>query len=168
LSNTIFLTGFMGTGKSRVGRVLARLLGCPFFDTDAEIERTTGLSISEIFDQQGEAAFRRMERQVLEGLGEEDRVVATGGGTVLDSENRAVMRHVGRIICLSARPETIVRRVGNGDTRPLLSGSADREGRVRELLTIRARAYQDADLVVDTSDLPTDAVARKIMIWMGV
>jgi shikimate kinase len=159
----IFLVGFMGTGKTAVGRALAERLGRPFLDLDAEIERLAGASVAEIFARFGEAGFRAREREALERLGELDgAVVATGGGIVLDPRNRATMRARGTVICLTANLDTILRRVGQAADRPLLAGATDPAERAGTLLAERAAAYAEADWTVDTSHLAVADVVESI------
>lgn len=167
MSQAVFLTGFMGTGKSEVGRILAERLSWRFRDSDQEIEKEAGRSIPEIFRDSGEGTFREIERGVLERLATGAGVViATGGGAVLDPANRRVMRRTGLVVCLTARPEVILARVGEGEGRPLLEAATDREGRVRELLAERADAYSDADLTLETSELAPEDVAGRIAEWI--
>ena len=162
--NAIFLTGFMGTGKSAIGRLLAERLGRPFVDTDAEVERETGATIAAIFRDRGEADFRRLESTVLARAAAIDgAIVATGGGAPTIAENRRCMRETGTIVRLAAAAETVLERVGGGEDRPLLAGASDRAARVRELLAARETAYADADLVVDTTGLTPAAVVQRIV-----
>src|ERR1700752_1096640 len=117
----IVLTGFMGSGKSEVGRRLARRLGRAFIDTDELIEAHAGKSVASIFADDGEAAFRRLERDaVADAARRGEAVVALGGGAVLDPANVTVLRAAGVVICLTARPDAILARVGRGADRPLL------------------------------------------------
>jgi shikimate kinase len=162
--NAIFLTGFMGTGKSAIGRLLAERLGRPFVDTDAEVERETGATIAAIFRDRGESDFRRLESTVLTRAAAVDGAIfATGGGAPTIAENRRRMHECGTIVRLAAAPETVLERVGGGDDRPLLAGAPDRAARVRELLAAREDAYADADLVVDTTGLAPAAVVDRIV-----
>jgi len=160
---SVFLTGFMGTGKTAVGTALARRLGRRFVDLDEEIERSAGLTIAAIFARFGEPEFRRRERQALALVaGLDGVIVATGGGTVVDRGNRTAMREAGRIVCLTADVGTILARVGGGKDRPLLAAASDRAARVRELLAERAEAYEDADLTIDTSGKTVEGVSEEI------
>lgn len=161
----IFLTGFMGTGKSTVGRTLAARLGRPFVDLDAEIERRAGRSIRQIFADVGEPEFRRLESRTLEELAPSDIVLATGGGAVLAAENRATMRRNGPVVCLQAGVAEILRRTGRDDSRPLLAGE-DREARVRRLLAERATAYADADWMIETDRTPVATIVERIVAWL--
>jgi shikimate kinase len=167
MGGILFLTGFMGTGKTAVGAALARRLGRPFVDLDREIESAAGLTVAEIFARHGEAEFRARERALLERLaGRGDTVVATGGGAVVDARNRRAMRASGRIVCLTAAPATLLERVGGGDDRPLLAG-ADRAERVRELLAARAAAYADADATIDTTAKTVREIVDEIVAWLA-
>lgn len=160
----IVLTGFMGTGKSAVGRYLARCLQMDFVDTDEEIERRTGLKIPEIFAKYGENYFRAEESKVVEEVaGRENCVIATGGGVVLNPENIRKLRERGVIILLEASPEVIAERVLASEERPLLSCSRDPVGRIKELLKFRAPFYQNCDLRIDTSCLGLEKVVEKIV-----
>jgi shikimate kinase len=166
--NNVFLTGFMATGKTAVGRALAERLRRRFVDVDAEIERGTGLSVSEIFRRFGEPDFRARERETLAKVsGDDDVVIATGGGSVIDPRNRAVMRRSGTIVCLSADPRAILERLGEGGDRPLLAGAKDRAARIADLLAERAAAYADADVTFDTSGKNAAEVARRIADWLA-
>ena len=159
----IVLTGFMGTGKSEVGRRLARRLGRAFVDTDAMVEARTGKPVAAIFADEGEPAFRGLERAaVAEAVAHREAVVAVGGGAVLDPTNVATLRAAGVTICLTARPETILARVGDGTARPLLAGD-DPRAAVERLIAERRGAYAAvADLTLDTSDLSIDEVVEEI------
>src|SRR5262245_962325 len=111
----------MATGKTEVGRRLARLVDRPFMDIDALVEAAAGHSVAEIFAREGEPRFRSLERAAVERACEvPDAVIATGGGTLLDAENRRRLAAAGPIVCLTARPEAILRRVGDPGSRPLL------------------------------------------------
>ena len=163
----VFLTGFMGTGKTAVGRALARRLGLRFVDLDEEVERTSGLPVAEIFARFGEREFRGRERHALERLcAQGDAVIATGGGAVVDPDNRAAMRACGSVVCLTADPAAILTRIGSGRDRPLLAAAEDRPRRVRQLLEERAEAYADADLTVETSRTSAEEVSAVIAEWL--
>jgi shikimate kinase len=160
----IVLTGFMATGKSEVGRRLARALGRPFVDTDDLVEADAGCSVAEVFAREGEAGFRARERAAVErACALSDAVVATGGGTLLDPENRRRLTAGGLIICLTAPPEVILERVGDPASRPLLAGAnGDRIERVRALLAQRAPVYALASHAVDTAGLSVDEVVERV------
>ena len=162
----VILTGFSGTGKSRVGREVARLLGRPFVDTDEEIERRAGRPVHAIFETEGEPAFRALERQVLqEALAGPPAVVATGGGAFVDAENRALMLRSGVVVCLEARPETLLRRLGSGRgaVRPLLRGGDPLE-RIVALKGARQTAYAQAHWTLHTDHLTAAEAAREV-VW---
>jgi shikimate kinase len=166
--NNVFLTGFMATGKTLVGRALANRLGRRFVDADTEIEREAGMSVADIFGRFGEPEFRAREHRALQRLCALDAtVIATGGGAVVDSLNRAAMRASGIVVCLTADPDTILGRLGGSGDRPLLADARGREARIRSLLGERAAAYGDADLIVDTSRRSAEAVADVIAEWLA-
>lgn len=166
-SKNIVLIGFMGTGKTAVGKRLAERLGWKFIDTDGEVERITGKTISQIFNEHGETGFRSEERRVIQKLALSRRlVIATGGGAVLDPENIVGLKKNGVLICLNAKPEIIHSRVKSKSGRPLLDGDNDVINRIGELLIKRAAAYQTADFNVDTSCLNSDEVVNQIMDFL--
>ena len=142
----IVLIGFMGTGKSAIGRALARRMSARFFDTDAEIERQAGCSVAEFFALEGEAAFRALETETLRSLVAQNNpmVVATGGGTPLRPENAALLQELGAIVWLTATPEVILSRVGHAwESRPLLANYRDDPlTRIEILIAERAPRYQ--------------------------
>lgn len=153
----------MAVGKSAVGRNLARRLGRRFVDLDRLIEKTAGLKVREIFAQKGEAYFRQLEKETLARvLSQEGQVVATGGGVVLDDDNLALLRDRSLLIGLNASTETILKRAGNGATRPLLKGGDPRE-RIEELLNVRAARYAQAHATIDTDELTLSQVVDKIV-----
>ncbi len=139
----IILTGFMGTGKTTLGRLLAKRLGYKFIDTDAQIERQSGQTIAELFQTQGETAFRNLEAELVKELArQEGLVIATGGGLVLNPTNVATLSKTGQIICLTATPEEILARVSKQQgVRPLLQ-EKDPQAKIIELLRQRDSAYR--------------------------
>jgi shikimate kinase len=157
---TVILTGFMGTGKTSVGECLAARLGVPFVDTDRLVEAEAGRSVAAIFAEAGEAAFRAAERRAIDtALAVPKAVVAAGGGAIVDAANLALLRAAAPIVCLTARPAVIWRRVrAAGPTRPLLA-TDDPEARIAMLLAERAAAYAQADLTVDTSERSPEELA---------
>jgi shikimate kinase len=178
----IILVGFMGSGKSRVGRELARRTGWPLVDTDQEVQRQAGKPIHRIFQDDGEAAFRALERQVVaqacQGSGQ---IIAAGGGGFVDPDNRRLMLERGLVFCLSARPETLHRRMaggpGQGDsaresravTRPLLAGPpAEGLARIKALLEQRAQAYAQAHHTIQTDDLAPEQTAQRVLELCGM
>lgn len=159
-SKNIILTGFMGTGKSSTGKVLASKMGWEFIDTDQRIVEKAGLSIPEIFDKFGETYFRELEKKVIKEVTSRSHlVIATGGGAIIDIENYEVMRANGIIICLTAEEDEIVKRVD--DSRPLLKGN--RSERIRALMRERDTYYRRADFTVDTTGKSPYAVAEEII-----
>jgi shikimate kinase/3-dehydroquinate synthase len=161
----VVLIGFMGTGKTAVGRCIAERRGRLFVDTDTIIEAREGRTIARIFAEDGEPAFRRLEAAaVAEAGASHGAVIATGGGVPLRPDNMRHLRRHGVIISLTASPRAILARVGGGTDRPLLG--ADPEAAVRRLLAERDAAYSDADLVVDTSDCSTDEVADRVLAFV--
>lgn len=164
-NDTIILVGFMGSGKSTVGRIVADKLGFRFADSDRVIEQTLGMPIPDIFRERGEAAFRSVETETLKRLiAEGKRVIATGGGAVLSEENRKAMKEGGLVVALKAEPETIIRRVGAGADRPLLAG--DVKGNVLRLFEQRKGAYDFADLIVDTDNMTPEQAALFIIDYL--
>lgn len=158
------LVGLPGSGKSTIGRYLARQLGWDFLDTDHVIEQRLGCSIKAYFSSHGETAFRDMEAQVLAELLQQPqaRVLATGGGAILRPENRQMLRTHSTVFYLQASPEDIARRLRGDTTRPLMQGE-DPLKRLRQLLEVRGVLYQQtAHYVVDTMRQNTAQVARKI------
>jgi len=164
----IVLTGFMCTGKSEVGRRLAKRLGRPFVDTDHLIEQRAGKTVAAIFRDDGEPAFRAFERDaVATASAGEDTVIAVGGGAILDPANVGRLRARGVIVCLSADTDTILRRVGDVARRPLLAGG-DPRGTVERLLAERGPAYaRAADVTVDTSDRKVGEVVERVHEEIG-
>ncbi len=165
--NIIIITGFSGTGKSRVGKAVAQLLGWELVDTDDEVVRRAGKPIARIFQDEGEDAFRQMERQALQDACQgERRVVASGGGAIMDIASHDLMDSSGFLVCLEARPETIERRlrqeaVDKPELRPLLQGG-DTLARIRSLKQQRQPAYASARWTVHTDSLSVEEVAQEV------
>lgn len=170
----VVLAGFMATGKTEVGRRLAWELGWPFVDTDALVEETAGRPVRAIFAEQGEAAFRARERAAItEACALPSAVIAVGGGALLDPENRRALLAAGPVVCLRASPREILRRVGSGHDRPLLSGDgirsrADRLARIESLLAERADVYACATHSVETDGLSPDQVVQRVRRLVGL
>ena len=160
----VFLIGPMGSGKSTIGRQLAALLGLSFRDSDHEIQRRTGVDIPTIFEFEGEAGFRAREKAVIEELTAIDgQVLATGGGAVLDPDNRHVLASRGVVVYLHCSPEQQYRRTSHDRNRPLLQ-TEDRLARLRGLMAIREPLYREtADLVVSTEKRSAGTVAKAIV-----
>jgi shikimate kinase len=161
---SIVLIGMMGVGKSSIGRRLGARLGIPFIDADAEIERAAGMSIADIFARHGEAAFRSGEARVIARLlNGAPQVLATGGGAVMDPATRALIQQRGVSIWLSAEFELLLRRISKRKAdRPMLQ-TADPAATLRELLAAREPIYAQADLTVQSRDVPHDAVVAEII-----
>jgi 3-dehydroquinate synthase len=162
----IVLVGFMGVGKSTVGRLVAARLGRPFVDTDQLVEAEAGMSISQIFATQGEPAFRALERQACQQVGAlHAHVVAVGGGALLDPANRAVLEASGLLILLTCRPDRLVARLeasARRGKRPLLA-SCDVGERIAQLLSARQPVYDSVPLKVDTTYLNPEQVADRVV-----
>ena len=162
----LVLTGFMGTGKTTVGRILADRLGYGFVDTDEVIESRSG-PIGEIFERDGEEAFRELERALAQELaGRTGLVIATGGRMMLDASCSACLERAAWVVCLTAHPDIIVERIGDTTQRPLLD-VADTSARVQELLAERAEGYARF-ASVDTGGRSPDEVADAIMSLLGL
>jgi shikimate kinase len=164
----VALFGFMGVGKTTVGRLLAESLGYSFVDTDTEIERMSGMAVSDVFSSKGEPVFREMEKVAIRRISAFDQqVISCGGGIVIDPENTSQLKRSSRMVLLTASPSEILKRV-NGDSRPLLE-APDRERRVRDLLETRREAYLSAaELVLDTDGHTPREVAETITKWLEV
>lgn len=159
----------MGAGKSTIGRQLAAALGMSFEDTDHEIQRRTGVDIPTIFEFEGEEGFRKRERQVVEELTARDGwVLATGGGVVMDSENRNHLAARGIVIYLECSPEQQYERTYKDRNRPLLN-TEDPLAKLRELLAVRDPLYREtADYVVSTEDRSAAVVVKDILQRLGL
>ena len=152
---TIWLVGMMGAGKSAVGRSLALRLQRPFADLDREIEREAGRQVAEIFDREGEQGFRERERKAVADWAARGAVVALGGGAIAQPGAAARLAESGTVVYLKAMPETLLQRLGDARTRPLLRGlDADaRLATLRRLLDERRVAYESASVVVETDGM---------------
>ncbi len=165
----IVLIGFMGTGKTTIGQILANKLGRPFVDIDQKIEVESGMTISEMFRLYGEPYFRERERHMIAAVSRyENIIIATGGGAILASENIRNLKRNGTVICLEALPEIIINRLGKDGTRPLLN-LPDRDQVVAKLLQERScRYHQAADFSIDTSLFSPQEAAEEIISRMRV
>jgi shikimate kinase len=162
----IALIGFMGTGKTVVGKLLAQKLVKDYIELDAEIEKEAGKSVVSIFREDGEARFREMETEMVgRAAGRQNAVIACGGGIVLNKENISRLKQEYVIVCLTASQEEIFKRTSeDSNTRPLLA-VADRKKKIRELLELRRPLYeQAADITIDTSGIDAPGVVQKILI----
>lgn len=159
----IVLFGFMGTGKTSVGMALASKLGMEFVDMDSIIEVRQKKSISKIFSEKGEPYFRRLERELVQELSaKKGLIIATGGGVVLDKENISDYGKTGTNICLTAKPEVIMKRVEADTARPLLKGD-DRMQKIKKILADRKELYASVQNQIDTSDLSVEQVVENII-----
>lgn len=150
MNKTVVLIGMMGSGKTALGRQLAVRLGVPFIDSDTEIEKATGMRISHIFEEQGEAAFREIERvKIAKLLSGEPCVLSTGGGAILNADTRQLIAEKSISIWLKARLETLLARVAKDKSRPLLK-TADPAARMQQLLEARTPYYSQAAIHIDT------------------
>jgi shikimate kinase len=161
--HNLALVGFMGTGKSSVGRLVAKQLRFEFIDTDALIESRVGRRISEVFATSGEAAFREQEQRLVAELGGCTRtVIATGGGLAADAHNLARLKQHAVVICLWASAETIWSRVSGQTHRPLLN-DPDPLAKIRRLLETRETLYRQADVLVNTERRSLKEVAHQVI-----
>jgi shikimate kinase len=162
--SNIFLIGPMGAGKTTVGRRLAQVRGLLFVDSDHEVEERTGVDIPYIFEREGEAGFRRREHQAIEALTARSGIVlATGGGAVLDPENRRLLAARGVVVYLQASVDQQLARTLRSGNRPLLQQAADRRAVLEDLLRVRDPLYREiADLVVATDRRSARAVVQDI------
>ena len=160
----LILTGFMGSGKSSVGKIMAERLGCRFIDLDAEIVAQAESSINDIFARDGENVFRSLESSQLEKILStgEGIVVATGGGAVISTHNRALMRNRGVVINLKVTLEQVMARLKGCSDRPLLIGD-DAAKRAEALMNDREQFYADADIRIDTDGKSVEDVASEIL-----
>ncbi|MCC6905719.1 MAG: shikimate kinase [Anaerolineae bacterium] len=159
----IVLAGFMGTGKSTVGRIVARTLLMPYRSTDAAIVELAGRSIAEIFAQDGEKIFRRIEATVCEEMAMRDgQVIDTGGGALLNPRTREIFGATGLLVCLRADLDTIAARVGDDPSRPLFGTRTD----IEQLYAARAPIYASLPFQIDTTGRTPDEVAEEIVeLW---
>lgn len=163
----IILTGFMGTGKSVVGKIIAKKTGLAFVDTDELIVDKAGKSISSIFEEDGEGAFRQIEAQVIsEACKIKGRVISTGGGAVTIEDNLRIMKESGVLLALTASSDVIMKRIENEGHRPLLKDDNSKK-KIEELIFSREPYYKKADIVIDTSNLSPNDVAEKIIKICG-
>lgn len=163
----IVLIGFMGTGKTTIGRLLASRLGCPFIDSDKKVEYENNMTIREIFERHGEGYFRQKEKDVIAKIARYNNVViATGGGVVLSTENMRRLKKKGIIIALTASSNIILERTKRRTTRPLLLENPNQEQTVDKLLSERGELYQNADFHIDTSTNSPQHVITEIMLFL--
>ena len=161
-NRSIVLVGLMGSGKRAIGRRLAARIGMDIVDADAEIEAAANRTVSEIFSEYGEQAFRDVERRVIARLlSGQPRVIATGGGAFMDADTRIIIRKKGLAVWLKADLEVLLQRVSRQNTRPLLQG-VDKRLKLEKLMYHRYPTYAEADLTVDTDDGSPEATVEKV------
>ena len=160
----IYLIGLMGAGKTTIGRLLAKSLGLPFYDSDKAIEDITGVDITTIFEFEGEKGFRLREKKMIKELTElEEIVLATGGGVILNEENRVRLKENGFVVYLQCSIDKIVDRTSRNSKRPLLNVGNPRE-KIQALLDERESLYlSSADFVIDSGKMQSKAVAKEIL-----
>ena len=166
----IYLTGFMGAGKSRVGRTFARQWNWPFYDTDSIIEKESAKSVKEIFETDGEDLFRLLEKEVIKKLASETypAIISLGGGALMDPENFNLIRETGLLIYIKSAPEFLFERVHHTDKRPLLKTDRDENfdknllTKIKNLLELREPVYQQADIVFERDGLKAEAIYRQL------
>ena len=161
-ARNIIFVGFMGTGKTTIGRALADQLKRDFVDMDIELEARAGKPIPRIFAEDGESVFRRMERDLVVELSRRSNlVIAAGGGIVLNPDNIRDFSATGHVICLKASPDEILRRVSGSNHRPLLE-EGDKDERIRKLLNVRQPLYDAIPIQVDTTGKTVDEIIARI------
>jgi shikimate kinase len=162
----IVLIGFMGTGKTSTGKVLAQRLGKAFIDMDSRIEEEYGQTIPQMFATKGEAYFRQCEKEMVKKVAARaNAVISTGGGTIKDPENVALLKQRGLLVCLTAEPEVILERTERKGERPVLDGAdkGDRLLAIEKLLAEREQLYRQADFSIDTTELSPLQVTERII-----
>jgi shikimate kinase len=162
-ANNIFFIGLMGAGKTTIGKILAKHLNKNFYDTDVEIEKRTGVKIPVIFDLEGEAGFRKRETAVIQDLSKLDNIVmATGGGAVIATENRQLLKTNGTVIYLRANVIELWHRTRNDKHRPLLQ-NVDIRAKLEQLYAERNPLYSEvATHIIDTGNQPVNVIIAKI------
>src|SRR5262245_7580709 len=159
-NRSIVFVGMMGAGKSSIGRRLAARLGIPFIDADAEIESAAGMTIPEIFDKHGEPYFRAGEARVIARLlGNGPQVLATGGGSLMDAQTRALIGEKGVSIWLKADVDVLLKRTKRRNDRPLVE-------KIRDLLPLREPLYAQSDIIIQSRDGPHDTIIDEIMMQL--
>jgi len=167
MKNNIVLIGFSGVGKTSVGQVLANLLKMSFCDTDIEIEKSAGISISEFFERYGEVHFRAAEHETVKNVSQyENTVISTGGGIVLNQDNLKLLKKKGVIISLMANVDAIYRRIEISNNRPLLK--EDLYQSIVRMMKEREGLYDQADFVLDTSQLEVEQVVEQILTFLKI
>lgn len=162
----LILVGFMGSGKTSVGREISGRLGVEFHDLDDRIERSAGMSVREIFATRGEPAFREMEREAIrEVVAVAGRVIATGGGAFQNEENRRILKGYAPVVFLDVTPGGVVSRLPEDRIRPLLPAGGEQE--IVNMINTRRPAYEQADLTVKTDGITVSQVADQVLERIG-
>lgn len=164
MRENVILIGFMGVGKTSLGKLLASKLGRGFVDLDEKIEHDAGLTIPEIFEKHGEKYFRELEKAAVQEVStRRNIVIATGGGTVKDAENLQLLKNCGVLVCLTTDPEEILRRTARQGERPVLDGGGnERLETIKKLLAEREQFYSQADFNIDTTDWSPLQIVNRI------
>ena len=167
-AKNIVLIGLMGSGKSAIGRTIAKKLGRRFIDTDHYIERKGGKTISEIFNQDGEVRFRELEKEVIKKISQYvGIVIATGGGAVKDLENFKALKESGWIVALYASPEILYKRIQGKRIRPLLLNETDPIKKLEDILNDRKGMYAQADFQVNTEGKDINVIVDEIIALLN-
>lgn len=169
MKKNLILCGFMGSGKSTIGKLLSEKLGARFIDTDTYIEQKEGMTISEMFEKYGEEYFRAREREVCEELSKlQKTVISTGGGTLLNDDNMRALKSSGVVFLLNISSRTVLNRLRNDTTRPLLQ-QEDKEKAVKMMLSKRTPLYnRAADYVIDAEESPRKVCLKILAIYNGL
>ncbi|MBN8208247.1 shikimate kinase [Bacillus sp. NTK071] len=162
----IYLTGFMGSGKTTIAEKLSFELAVPAIDTDDHVEEVTGKAIQDIFSSEGEEAFRKYESQSLETLPNKNVIISTGGGIILKEQNREYMRKHGTVIYLHCEPEEILKRLEGDSSRPLLAGD-NKQVKVQSIFSERLPLYREAHFEIDTTNRSVSEIANEIQGIIG-
>ncbi len=168
-AKNIVLIGLMGSGKSAIGRTIAKKLGRRFIDTDRFIERKAGKTVSEIFNESGETQFRTIEKEIIKKVSQYvGIVIATGGGAIKDIENFNLLKESGWIIALYASPETLYKRIEGKRIRPLLVNEEDPVKKLEEIYASRKSMYAQADFQLDTENKEINEIADEIIDLLNI
>lgn len=163
-AKNIILIGIMGSGKSSVGRTIAKMLQRRFIDTDRYIERKTGKTVTEIFEEGGEAQFRKLEKEIIKKVSQYiGIVISTGGGAIKDPESFKYLKESGWIIALYASPGTLYKRIEGKRIRPILLKAEDPVKKLEEIQNERKRSYSKADFQIDTENKGINEIAQEIL-----
>jgi len=174
--SNIYFTGFMASGKTRAGKLLSEHLKLEYIDSDAFIEEKAGKSITEIFEQEGEAKFRELEKEtIMEISRKKNSVVSLGGGAITKSENLRVIKNSGILICMRAEPEILCERIGRNSNRPLMAGlePAERLEKIKTLLISREKFYSLADFSIESKEDPPESrvlpqIIEALKLWENI